>query len=163
MSADKDCAFVIEGKMALPYQYFAGAVGSKFIVSLRDEKQILGVRCARCNKTFVPPRQTCERCFAPLTENWVEVGPAGEVAGFTVVRYAEPYQPKEPPYVLALIKLDGADTRTRPGTFLFNGGPGAASAYLQFGAVGPWRLSIDGESDEDWRLAFSVRPEEEAA
>ena len=110
MSVDKDSAFVIEGKMALPYQYYAGAVGSKFIVSLRDEKQILGVRCEKCNKTFVPPRQTCERCFAPLTDCWVKVGPAGEIAGFIVVRYAEPYQPKDPPYVLALIKLDGADT-----------------------------------------------------
>jgi carboxypeptidase C (cathepsin A) len=31
-------------------------------------------------------------------------------------------------------------------TFLFNGGPGAASAYLQFGAAGPWRLAINGEA-----------------
>ena len=110
MSEEKNCAFVIEGKMALPYQYFAGAVGSKFIVSLRDEKQILGVRCDHCEKTFVPPRETCERCFALLTDHWVKVEPTGEVTGFTVVHYAEPYQPKEPPYVLALIKLDGADT-----------------------------------------------------
>ncbi len=110
MSSEKDCAFVIEGKMALPYQYFAGAVGSRFIVALRDGRQILGVRCPQCEKTFVPPRQTCERCFAPLTDHWVDVGPGGVVTGFTVVRYAEPYQPKEPPYVLALIKLDGTDT-----------------------------------------------------
>ena len=40
-------------------------------------------------------------------------------------------------------QLDGADTRSRPVTFLFNGGPGAASAYLQFGDAGPWRLSIN--------------------
>jgi carboxypeptidase C (cathepsin A) len=40
-------------------------------------------------------------------------------------------------------QLDGADTRNRPVTFLFNGGPGAASAYLQFGDAGPWRLSIN--------------------
>ena len=26
-----------------------------------------------------------------------------------------------------------------------------------------WRLSINGEGDEDWRLAFSVRPAEEPA
>jgi carboxypeptidase C (cathepsin A) len=39
-------------------------------------------------------------------------------------------------------RLDGADARSRPVTFLFNGGPGAASAYLQFGDAGPWRLSI---------------------
>jgi carboxypeptidase C (cathepsin A) len=31
----------------------------------------------------------------------------------------------------------------RPVTFLFNGGPGAASAYLDIGAVGPWRLPLD--------------------
>lgn len=43
-------------------------------------------------------------------------------------------------------QLDGADPATRPVTFLFNGGPGAASAYLQFGATGPWRLAIDGDA-----------------
>jgi carboxypeptidase C (cathepsin A) len=30
----------------------------------------------------------------------------------------------------------------RPVTFVFNGGPGAASAYLDIGAVGPWRLPL---------------------
>lgn len=110
MNENTGDAFVIEGKMALPYQYFAGATGSKFIVALRDERKILGVHCPRCNRTFVPPRQTCERCFSNLADAWVEVQPTGAVTGFTVVRYAEPYQPKEPPYILALIKLDGADT-----------------------------------------------------
>ena len=43
-------------------------------------------------------------------------------------------------------QLDGADARTRPVTFFFNGGPGAASAYLQFGAAGPWRLAINGDA-----------------
>ena len=32
----------------------------------------------------------------------------------------------------------------RPLTFVFNGGPGASSAYLQLGALGPWRLPLDG-------------------
>jgi carboxypeptidase C (cathepsin A) len=40
-------------------------------------------------------------------------------------------------------QLDGADRATRPVTFLFNGGPGAASAYLQLGDSGPWRLAIN--------------------
>ncbi|MDQ1257165.1 MAG: 3-hydroxybutyryl-CoA dehydratase [Candidatus Hydrogenedentes bacterium] len=110
MTEGTEHAFVVEGKMALPYQYFAGATGSKFIVALRDEKKILGVRCGKCAMTFVPPRQTCERCFTDLTDSYVELGTTGEVTGFTVIRYAEPYQPKQPPYVLALVKLDGADT-----------------------------------------------------
>jgi carboxypeptidase C (cathepsin A) len=41
--------------------------------------------------------------------------------------------------------LDGADRGTRPVTFLFNGGPGASSAWLQFGDAGPWRLSITAD------------------
>ncbi len=34
------------------------------------------------------------------------------------------------------------DGRPRPITFAINGGPGAASAYLNIGALGPWRLPI---------------------
>jgi carboxypeptidase C (cathepsin A) len=41
-------------------------------------------------------------------------------------------------------QLEGADARSRPVTFFFNGGPGASSAYLQLGNAGPWRLPIDG-------------------
>jgi carboxypeptidase C (cathepsin A) len=43
-------------------------------------------------------------------------------------------------------QLDGADPRTRPVTFLFNGGPGASSAWLQLGDAGPWRLAINGDA-----------------
>ncbi|QPF94338.1 S10 family peptidase [Bradyrhizobium commune] len=51
-------------------------------------------------------------------------------------------------------ELDGADRATRPVTFLFNGGPGASSAWLQFGNAGPWRLPLDGEA-----LSPSASPE----
>ncbi len=40
--------------------------------------------------------------------------------------------------------LDGGDAG-RPVTFAINGGPGAASAYLHIGALGPWFLPMDGE------------------
>jgi carboxypeptidase C (cathepsin A) len=43
-------------------------------------------------------------------------------------------------------QLDGADRTSRPVTFLFNGGPGAASAYLQLGNSGPWRLPINADA-----------------
>src|SRR4051812_7249282 len=42
-------------------------------------------------------------------------------------------------------QLDETDGRNRPVAFLFNGGPGASSAWLQLGDAGPWRLSISGE------------------
>ncbi len=38
--------------------------------------------------------------------------------------------------------LDGADAASRPVTFVLNGGPGASSAWLHLGAMGPWRLEM---------------------
>lgn len=110
MNTTYDDSFIVEGKLSLPYQYFAGRTGSKFLISLRDSKKILGVRCTACNKVFAPPRSTCERCFADLTQNWVELKDTGVVTGFTVIRYEEPHQPLKPPYILGMILLDGADT-----------------------------------------------------
>ena len=43
-------------------------------------------------------------------------------------------------------QLDGADPQIRPVTFFFNGGPVSASAWLQFGNAGPWRLDLDAAS-----------------
>lgn len=105
----KDC-YVVEGKLALPYTYFAGRVGSTFLTTLRDGHKIMGVRCNTCDKVFVPPRQTCEQCLEDIRDNWVDLPGTGEVVNFTVVRYADGHLPKKPPYVLALIRLDGADT-----------------------------------------------------
>jgi carboxypeptidase C (cathepsin A) len=38
--------------------------------------------------------------------------------------------------------LDGAEPARRPVTFALNGGPGASSAWLHLGAIGPWRLDM---------------------
>src|SRR5437588_3803655 len=43
---------------------------------------------------------------------------------------------------VAYVRGDG-DAASRPITFAINGGPGASSAYLQLGAMGPWRLPLD--------------------
>ena len=103
-------SFVVEGKLALPYQYFAGRTGSRFLRALRDEKKILGIKCGKCGKVYVPPRKNCEKHIAEELTEWVELPGTGTVTGFTIIRYEEPYQPVTPPYILALIKLEGADS-----------------------------------------------------
>jgi len=35
-------------------------------------------------------------------------------------------------------RMEGPDPGTRPITYVFNGGPGAASAFLHIGGIGPW-------------------------
>lgn len=102
--------FVLEGKMALPNQYFAGRIGSRFLIALRDRKKILGLRCATCGKTLVPPREYCEMCGEKISDQWVELKSEGTLVNFTVVRYHDRHLPRRPPYILGQIALDGADT-----------------------------------------------------
>jgi len=43
--------------------------------------------------------------------DWVEVGNAGSLITYTVVRYPVPsIQPQKPPFALGVIRLDGAQT-----------------------------------------------------
>lgn len=44
-------------------------------------------------------------------------------------------------------RLDGAASGSRPISFIVNGGPGAASAFLQMGALGPKRLIFAANGD----------------
>jgi uncharacterized OB-fold protein len=98
----------LKGQIKVPYTWSVGEVGSRFLVALRDEQKIIGNRCQGCQTVFVPPRMNCGKCFRRIND-WVEVGPEGIVETYTVVRYAYPLQPADPPYAYALIKLDGSD------------------------------------------------------
>jgi carboxypeptidase C (cathepsin A) len=83
-------------------------------------------------------------------------------AKWTVLRKKE--KPAAEIFSVSYLAEDGA--RNRPVTFVFNGGPGAASAFLHMGAVGPKRVDFppDGtlpampprlvENESSW-LAFS--------
>jgi uncharacterized OB-fold protein len=98
-----------EQVLQVPFVYSAGPTASRFLVGLRDEKRIYGIRCAACAKVFVPPRGRCPVCQAPL-DDWVEVGPAGTLTNFTVVHYRETVHPAAAPLAIGIIQLDGADT-----------------------------------------------------
>jgi carboxypeptidase C (cathepsin A) len=82
-------------------------------------------------------------------------------AGWTVLRKRE--KPAAEIFSVSYVAQPGGD---RPLTFVFNGGPGASSAFLHMGAVGPARVAFppDGTlprmpprlvpNDESW-LAFT--------
>jgi carboxypeptidase C (cathepsin A) len=65
-------------------------------------------------------------------------------ATVNVIRLSDDKGAPEADIVATAYQLDGADSQKRPVTFVFNGGPGAGSAWLQLGAVGPWRLPMNG-------------------
>lgn len=64
------------------------------------------------------------------------------------VRLGEEAGEPEAEIAYVYYRLDGADAATRPIAFLFNGGPGSASAWLHLGAAGPWRVAMTGPSGE---------------
>lgn len=49
--------------------------------------------------------------------------------------------------VVTSYTLNREDPATRPITYAFNGGPGAASAYLNFGALGPRRVQFGNQGN----------------
>jgi carboxypeptidase C (cathepsin A) len=68
---------------------------------------------------------------------------------------AESLAPKADIATLAFV-LEGADAAKRPITFAINGGPGAASAWLNLGALGPWRLPLDPASPAPSALPVTI-------
>ncbi len=100
---------ILDGKIEIPYRWSAGKAAGLFLTALRDEKVFLATRCGACRRTVVPPENYCGRCYAELDE-WVEVGPGGVVTGLVVVREPKLFGPADPPYAVARIRLDGADT-----------------------------------------------------
>ena len=54
------------------------------------------------------------------------------------------------------IKDDVDDARTRPVTFVFNGGPGSASMWLHMGVFGPKRVLIPSDPADDGAPPYNV-------
>jgi uncharacterized OB-fold protein len=98
----------LKGQIAVPYTWWVGELGSRFLIALRDEAKIIGNRCARCNTVYVPPRKNCGSCFVDI-DQFVELGNEGIVTAYTIVRFSYPLHPVAPPFAYAVIKLDGAD------------------------------------------------------
>lgn len=89
--------------------YDVGLTNGRFFASLRDSGKITATRCTHCDQVYLPPRISCHECFAEL-HDWVEVSDIGTLVSFTIVREPGMLQPIARPYVVGLIKLDGADT-----------------------------------------------------
>ncbi len=109
----KELLVIRSGEAKQPFNYAVGLHGSIFFKELKENKRILGIRCPRCNKVYVPPRRVCGDCFLEMTD-FVEVGPKGVIGTFTILRYAfidpETGEQKPVPYGYGFIRFDGADT-----------------------------------------------------
>ena len=73
-------------------------------------------------------------------------GPSGPVEYTALARWLVLRREEKPAAEMFSVSYLAADARPeRPVTFLFNGGPGASSAFLHLGAVGPRRVSFPAD------------------
>jgi uncharacterized OB-fold protein len=93
--------------VSLDYHYAASPEESSFFRGLA-EGRILGQRCPKCQKVYVPPRGACPTDGVPTAEE-IELSHVGTVTTFCVVNVPFLGQKIKPPYVSAYVLLDGAD------------------------------------------------------
>lgn len=107
MEPPKEPVKYIQTDLHLPYHYFAGDCRALYLRALKDKK-ILGSKCSKTGKVFVPPMLNSPESFEPCNEI-VELPHCGIVTTFCVVNVPVYGRDLELPYVVASIALDGAD------------------------------------------------------
>lgn len=96
----------MKAPVRVDYRVHAGDVTASFLTNVMAGR-LVGRRCPRCAKVYIPVRSICPTCAEPCTEE-VPVGPNGTVTTFSVVRFPFEGQRMEPPYACAHVLLDGA-------------------------------------------------------
>jgi len=98
---------ILKGYVSLPYNWSMGPTTTLFYEEFKN-KRIMGTRCEKCNRVLIPARSFCSDCFVE-TKEWVQVSDEGTIRTWVLIDFSYEGQPKEPPYILGIIDLDGAD------------------------------------------------------
>jgi len=97
----------VKGYVSLPYNWSMGPTTTRFFEEFKN-KRIMGTRCETCNRVLIPARSFCSECFVE-TKNWVQVSDEGTIRTWVLINFSYEGQPRVPPYITAIIDLDGAD------------------------------------------------------
>jgi hypothetical protein len=88
------------------YAWDAGMAIGRYLAEL-EQGRLIGVRCRRCRRTVIPPRNFCEWCFRPMDE-WVYLPDTGTVNTFSLCYVTWDMVRVEDPEIPAVIEIDGA-------------------------------------------------------
>jgi len=112
MDKEQELLTIHSGDAEQPFAWALGKHTARFLVELRDNRRIVGIRCPACRKVFVPPRNVCGDCFVPLDEI-VPLSGEGSVLTYTVLSFGfvdpDTGRQKPVPYTWAFLRLDGTD------------------------------------------------------
>jgi|GEM_PF-332540 len=96
----------IEWKMEITYRHSLGKY-SKFFIEL-ENKKFFATECPKCGFVWGIPRPVCPECLAITT--WKELPGTGTLVSYSISEFVPAFMKVELPYVLAMVKMDGADS-----------------------------------------------------
>jgi len=101
---------VLKKTISVDQRFATGPVMGKFFNQLK-KKKIIGNKCPSCGRIQLPPREICAECRVDVDDNFVEVGPKGELRLMETVYYSSPDpltgEARETPYGAINVLLDG--------------------------------------------------------
>ena len=93
-----------QDEMPVTNRYTFGIAGERFFRAIKDEAKILGARCEKCDRIYVPAASFCERCLGATSE-WVDVGIVGEIVTFTEVHVGYDGSALDSPEIVAFVRF----------------------------------------------------------
>ena len=97
------------GEPGARYAWDTGYAIRRYLEGLKAGK-ILGIRCKACERTVVPPRAFCEKCFSESIA-FVDLADTGTVNTFSLSYVTWDVQKLQHPMIPAVIEIDGTSPR----------------------------------------------------
>ncbi len=103
-----------KGFVRADFSFWVGLYMDKFYDSF-ENKKIIGNKCSKCGKVFVPPRKKCGKCneTIPLDNNWVNLPNTGTLLNYTITHYKvsdRAARKAKKPQIIGMVQIDGSDT-----------------------------------------------------
>ena len=105
---------VNKGFVRADFSFWVGQYMDKFYDAF-ENKKIIGNKCPKCRKVFVPPRKICGGCNETIIidKNWVELPNTGTLLNYTLTYYRvsdRAGRKTKNLQIVGMIQIDGSDT-----------------------------------------------------
>lgn len=99
-------AITLSYQPRLEYAWDTGRAMGRYLEELKNGR-LVGRRCHKCDRIFIPPRDFCELCFRPA-DDWVVLENTGVVNTFSLCYVTWNMKKLTDPQIPAVIEIDGA-------------------------------------------------------
>ena len=103
-----------KGFVRADFSFWVGQYMDKFYDAF-ENKKIIGNKCSKCGKVFVPPRKICGECneIININKNWIDLPDTGTLLNFTITYYRvsdRAGRKTKNPLTIGMVQIDGSDT-----------------------------------------------------